>query len=95
MQLIITITFIFPHQKVEESRGEGGYAMPSYLCTCIGWLVTRGIGCGHCCLSSSVNPWMIRSRAASLNPKPVASSANEPTLVDIFRSVGQVKGKYV
>ena len=47
------------------------------------------------CLSRSVTPWMIRSRAASLNPKPVAGSAGVPASVDILCcSVGRVEDGY-
>ena len=46
------------------------------------------------CLSGSVTPWMIHSRAASLNPTPVDGSADGHVSVDIFCSVGRVKSEY-
>ena len=91
-------SFFFFTPELRWRKQEGGYAIYACLATSVPALSgsTLGDSLGFTgCLSRSVTPWMIRSRAASLNPKPVAGSAGVPASVDILCcSVGRVEDGY-
>ena len=83
--------YYYYHILINRWRKRRGYATYNRLAISVPALGGSSLGelvVDTGCLSSSVTPWMIHSRAASPNTKPIASSANGPASVDFFRLVG-------